>query len=105
MVGDFEEKIGGGSMLTKVPSEPDRLPEKPAFAEQESKLSRCLEDLRALGLRGFFRRAIFHQLDAKHEALAAHVSDNIVPRFQLLEAGQNAAADLQRILLQAFALD
>src|SRR6266853_2985970 len=53
MVEDFEEKVGVAFVHAHRRSEADRLPVKAAFAEQESKLSRCLEDLRALGLRGF----------------------------------------------------
>ena len=37
-----------------------------------------LEDLRALGFGRLFRRAILHQLDAEHQAFAAHVADDLV---------------------------
>ena len=59
-----------------------------AFAEQQAEIAAGLEDLGAFGLGRLFRGAVLDQLDAEHQAFAAHVADDVVFFFQLLQSGE-----------------
>jgi len=56
-------------------------------------------------LAGFFGGAIFDELDPEHQAFAADIPNDLVLRFQLLEAGQDVITELKGVLLQVIFFD
>ena len=77
----------GGAKRIVCPHKPP-LPSSRPISRADS------EHRRALGFRRFFRRAVFHHLDAEHQTLAAHVADDFVFRLQLFQPGEDARAFL-----------
>ena len=80
-------------------------PQRPPLPSSRPRSLQRFDDLRAFGLGRFFRRAVFHQFDAEHQTFAADVADDVVFFLQLLEAGEDVVADLERVRLEVFAVD
>ena len=105
LVEHGEEKISVGLREAHRRSEADSLSPESAFAEQESEFTRIFDGLSAGFLAWLLGRAILHELDPEHEALAADVADDLVLALQFLEASEDIVSELEGVFLQLLLLD
>jgi len=72
--------------------ETNRLTIKAALAYQQTQVTTDLQHLGAFRSGRFFRRAILHSLNAKEQAFAAHIANDIVLLLQALKASEKTIA-------------
>ena len=75
--------------------EADGLAVQAAFADEQAEVFAGFHDLGTLRFGRFLCSAIFNEFDAKHEAFATHIADDIVFFFERFESGHEVRADLE----------